>query len=1363
MKILYTTLSICLFLSFQAIAQNNNMPSVDSPQYEQMKTNGTLLPNPIPVDNRTEEQKDAEMRAALIELKKTSPNFYIDGKEKRISFGGHNTSGHNTRGHSGGGNPVGNPSGCGSFVPCGTGGGVVSNMPGCDDCSSAALPLLFNFCFYGTNETQVYLNNNGNLSFSAPFFTYVPVPFPTVGYDMIAPFWADVQTNCVNPGTVCYEGTASHFIVTWSNVTSFYCEGTLFNSFQVIITDGSDPILPAGNNIGVNYGQMQWTTGTASGGAGGFGGSSAIVGVNQGNGVGYFQIGGFNAPGTTFFSATAVNNQVGWLTNKTFYFNSCNAALNIPPICSTLNNCDTVRVCGLNDTAIVDALFLSPETGQITNVTVNLNGLTGATVSPIVAGNTCDAQVQIIGSGANAGYHVITFTAWDNGNPVDTTIINATIFIDTSTVGQLNPVITGVLALCGGNSTVLSVSPTNYDSYNWSTGSTNTSITVSTAGYYSVHCVLQSCQATVGVNVVVHPNPTPIILGPTITACGTGTTTLTCDSLIYATYLWSNGATTSSITVGGGNYTLTVTDSNGCTGVSPAVNVVTLPQPVITAYSDTSFCSGTAFLNVAFTGPTNPTVCALSTSGTCSGASNPATIGTGLTSNSAFSYPAPFGNYFTSVTQQYLYTVAELNAAGITAGKIDQIDWNVTALAGITAYPEFTIKMGCTALTTFNNITPVFATGLFTVFPTQTVNVSMGWNTFSFTTGYEWDGISSVIIEVCFSNGPPFPNYTQNCSTPQTVTTNYSSQWSVSDASDQCTAPGFLQVGMLHPDMRLHYCSVSQNPANFTYQWTSFPTGGNIANPTAQNTTGSPTVITDYQITVTNINGGCTATDTVHVGVINISTMHITPAGPFCTASPIDTLQISVPIGTGFFSGSGIIDTNLGIFDPVTAGVGSHVIHYTVAAGPCGVGDTTITIIVANTFDATITNVAPLCTSYNPVTLTAATAGGSWSGYGITDTIAGTFDPTLPGLAGNVNIVTYTIYTPCYSQDTALVSVTQQVDATINPVGGPFCIDAAPIQFSSVGMGGTWGGPGMSTTGLFTPSLAGAGVHTIFHYLTQFCGDTASATVTVIALPVISFVPDITGGCEPTTIHFTSTVDQPGGAYHWNFGDGNTSTAVNPSNTYLSYHGGIPYTVTLTYTNTTGCRDSLTQVGLINIYSQPVAIFNATPQPTDIMTPEIHFHDHSTGVIDSWIWTFGNGAGATDQNPVYTYADTGSYHVVLVVSNIHGCVDTASATIVIDPILTCYIPNAFSPYDENGTNDVFKLSGTDIKTTGFEMSIFDRWGERIFTTGDLQEGWNGRKNNSGEVCELGVYVYKINLKDWKGLGHEYVGHVTLLK
>ena len=162
-------------------------------------------------------------------------------------------------------------------------------MPRNDDNSGPLLNIPFNFCLYGTTYNSLYINNNGNVSFDSPYSTFSSNPFPDPSFVMVAPFWGDVDTRGLNGGYVWYKITPTAMYVNWEAVGWYdetYSPHTpLFNTFQLIITDGNDPILPSGNNIAFCYGDMQWTTGDASGGTDGFGGtnvgaSPATVGVN---------------------------------------------------------------------------------------------------------------------------------------------------------------------------------------------------------------------------------------------------------------------------------------------------------------------------------------------------------------------------------------------------------------------------------------------------------------------------------------------------------------------------------------------------------------------------------------------------------------------------------------------------------------------------------------------------------------------------------------------------------------------------------------------------------------------------------------------------------------------------------------------------------------------------------------------------------------------------------------------------------------------------------------------------------------------------------------------------------------------------
>lgn len=247
--------------------------------------------------------------------------------------------------------------------------------------------------------------------------------------------------------------------------------------------------------------------------------------------------------------------------------------------------------------------------------------------------------------------------------------------------------------------------------------------------------------------------------------------------------------------------------------------------------------------------------CGLET-GNCGGSAIINTFGTGTSTNNYFDYPAPFSNWFSSAIQQYLYTASELTAAGMVAGKIDEIDFNVTAISagGISTFHEFTVKIGCDTFTSFDSVTPIFAQGLTTVFPSTTFTIATGWNTITFPSGYRWDGVSNLIVQICNSEGPPFSNYTFNAKTSLTATGNFSSIVCMSDASDQCPGPtDYTMVFRKHPNIRFHYCtsSVGVSSNSKISGFTIFP------NPAEDRLTVSTDKITMQNIRIFNTLGAC--------------------------------------------------------------------------------------------------------------------------------------------------------------------------------------------------------------------------------------------------------------------------------------------------------------------------------------------------------------------------------------------------------------------------------------------------------------------------------------------------------------------------
>lgn len=296
-----------------------------------------------------------------------------------------------------------------------------------DDQSSAIIPLPFSFDFYGTQYNSLYINNNGNISFQAPYITYTANPFPDATYNMIAPFWGDVDTRAANGGNVWYKLTPNALVVVWDSVGYFAMHDDLRSTFQLIISNGTDSLVPAGNNVSFCYGDMQWTTGDASSGMGGFGGSAATVGVNIGNGTDYFQVGQFDAPGTGFDGPYGAADQVDFLDNQEVYFNIAGAASsNTPPILISSVICDTIDVY-TGDTlqkstiGVFDFTFSTstPELNQsLTNV-ITASAPDALTYTVTQMGTEFYRyECEFTANGLSPGMYTVNLTSTDNGTPV---------------------------------------------------------------------------------------------------------------------------------------------------------------------------------------------------------------------------------------------------------------------------------------------------------------------------------------------------------------------------------------------------------------------------------------------------------------------------------------------------------------------------------------------------------------------------------------------------------------------------------------------------------------------------------------------------------------------------------------------------------------------------------------------------------------------------------------------------------------------------------------------------------------------------------------------------------------------------------
>ena len=270
----------------------------------------------------------------------------------------------------------------------------IQTMPPNDDQSSDEIVLPFTFPLFGEAHTSCWINNNGNISFGGPVGTFNPVGFPAAGFPMVAAFWADVDTRRQDDehgtGLVWHrfldsngDGSDDTLVVTWDNVGYYFRRLNKLNTFQIAISDGSNPLMGLGNTVCFSYDNMCWTTGMATPGnnLNGFGGDGATVGVNRGDGANYWQIGRFNAAGLAYDGPEGDPDGVDYLDGGRFCYNT---GADLCPVAQGFPAGDEVTITAPASWDLVLS-FVSPLPGAV--VAVSVNDVNGAQAAGLLVNN----------------------------------------------------------------------------------------------------------------------------------------------------------------------------------------------------------------------------------------------------------------------------------------------------------------------------------------------------------------------------------------------------------------------------------------------------------------------------------------------------------------------------------------------------------------------------------------------------------------------------------------------------------------------------------------------------------------------------------------------------------------------------------------------------------------------------------------------------------------------------------------------------------------------------------------------------------------------------------------------------------------
>jgi gliding motility-associated-like protein len=1062
-------------------------------------------------------------------------------------------------------------------------------------------------------------------------------------------------------------------------------------------------------------------------------------------------------------------------TNQTVCANASTTAVNFTGTAGatyTWTNNTTSIGLGTSGTGNIAAFTAtnataSPVTATIT-VTPTLNGCTGTpqnftiTVNPIptvtaptnqtVCANASTTAVTFSGNNASTTYNwtnnttsiglagvgtgtIAAFTATNaTASPVTATIAvtpslngctgtpqNFTITVNPS------PTIGGTFTVCAGSTTQLTGSGTPAVTTPWTSSNTGVA-TVSTTGLIT--------GITPGTSTITYTNSNGCSITQVVTITSGASITGTLAVCIGSTTQLTGSGTAAGTTPWTSSNTAVATVSNTglVTGVSAGTATIT--------YTNASGCNDQEMITVnPLPTVTGTDVCVGGTT-SLTGSGTPAATTPWTSSNTAVATISSTG-VVTGVTVGST-TITYTNSNGCSNTMTLNVVANPSISGTLSACVGSTTQLSAVGTPNATNPWTSSNTGVATVSNTGLVTgVSAGTSTITFTNSSGCQSTAVVTIN-------PLPTISGTLSVCVSSTTQLTGSgtpavttpWTSSNTAVATVSSTGLVTGVAAGTTTITYTNTNGCGQTATVTVNPLPTAsisgaaticaGNSASITI---TGTPNATITYSNGTTNattvLNGAGTAT--VNTGILNATTTYT-----LVSAQSAAPASCSNPL-----TGSATITVNpIPVMDPVSsilACPGDAVTVPSFTSTPTGA-----------TFGWTNSNanIGLATTGTGNITFTATNAG--------TTPISGsiTVIPALNGCVGSSQTFTVGV------SNIPVANAGADLNLCLNALGGN--------QIGSTSLTGftySWS----PSTGLSDPSISNPTVSTTAAATTTYtltvtnpagCTNTDNVNVTIHPLPVVSFSSNEIDGCAPVSITFTNNNAASSVNCVWTFEGGGSQTGCGPI-THVFNTPGI-FDVTLTVTDVNGCVNSSTQTDMITVYPEVFAGFGVNQLSTTILDPTFHFTNTSINAT-SYSWEFGDGSTSSQTNPSHTYADQpGVYHVVLHASNAAGCNDSVVVVIEVVDELIYYVPNTFTPDGDEFNNTFFPVFSSGFDDQSYTLLIFDRWGEVLFESHDVNVGWDGTYHN--ELCKEGVYTWKIVIKEKnKDKRHDLVGHVNLLK
>lgn len=845
--------------------------------------------------------------------------------------------------------------------------------------------------------------------------------------------------------------------------------------------------------------------------------------------------------------------------------------------------------------------------------------------------------------------------------------------------------------------------------------------------------------------------------------------------------------TPSAADIAAGSVTISLSTLNNgvCPPVTNTLQVIILPSPTVSAGNNQTICAtASAALNGTVTGATNTGSWSSSGSGT-------------------------FSPSFTILNPTYFPSAADIAAGSVTLTLTSTN--NQGCFAGTGSVVVFLqnppiANAGLNPTVCANNNT-VILSGAIIGFPATPVWSSSGTGAFTPATSLNTSYIPSVAD---INSGL--------ITLSLTTANNGVCPASTSTVLLQITAAPIVSAGANQTICSTGAVALNGNVSGPTSTgfWASSGTGGFSPSPNLPITNYLPSAadISAGNITFTLTstgNGNCIAvTSTMSVTISQIATVSAGPNQAICsTTSTLAILgNVSGVTSTGFWTsnGTGAYNPGAGFLNNTyflsLTDIANGSVIFTLTStnnGPCPSVIDTVLVSIIPLAQVNAGTDQLICESQGLVSLsgTVSSNNGSWASTG-----TGNFSPSSFSLTPTYSItpndiaagfVTFTLTStgngPCPAvRDSIKINIRKlaSVNAGANvqlcstsasvAVSGSVSVGTASGLWTSLGTGNFLPSPTLlNTSYIYSANDLAAGTVTLV--LTSInngvCPSVSDSVVlTIFKDPIIDLKSDTTVCSYQNPISITAGLNGSFGSILWTTSGTGTfipSSFTNP----IKYKFGASelnsgvLTLTVSLLNNGPCANKSSVIN-VTIRPTPIAAFVASSYTITSVKDPIAFTNNSQQA-NIYSWDFGDGSFSNQTNPSHTYAGAGFYNVVLIASNQYSCSDTATAKIVVKS--NVQFPNAFTPntggsngggYDPSDPNNqVFFPFTSGVADGGYDLKVFNRYGELIFESTDLKKGWDGYFN--GKLCQQDAYVWKANITFFDGTVFNKVGSVTLLR